>query len=124
MVKTQLFSKFRHHKIPKVATVISDDSLGNTKMSYDMIKKEQCHGLSSVFKCWHRLGPFRKVIDDYNNVSMPPGQVRVTCHEIDAPFHKGTNGDDRVKRSEMRPYLVIIGLASMAFLNDDYAVVK
>jgi hypothetical protein len=38
MAKTQLVSNFRHHKIPKVVTVISDDSLGNTKTSYDVIK--------------------------------------------------------------------------------------
>ena len=90
MAKTQLFSKFEHHKIPKVTTVISDDSLGNTKTSYDVIKKEQCCSLSSVVKCRHRLGPFHKVINGYNGVTMPPDRVRVTCHEIDAPFHKGT----------------------------------
>lgn len=25
---------------------------------------------------------------------MPPNQVRVTCNEIDAPFHKGTDNDE------------------------------
>jgi hypothetical protein len=40
MAKTQLFGKFVHHKIPKVAIVISDDSLGNTKTRYDVIKNE------------------------------------------------------------------------------------
>ena len=73
MVKTQLFSKFGHHKIPKVATVIHDDSLGNTKMSYNVIKKEQWCGLSSVVKCQHLLSPFRKLINEYNDVTMPPG---------------------------------------------------
>jgi hypothetical protein len=91
MVKTQLFSKFGHHKIPKVATVISDDSLVNTKTSYDVIKKKQGCSLSSIVECRHRLGPFRKVINDYNDVTMPPSRVRVTCHEIDAPFRKRTN---------------------------------
>jgi hypothetical protein len=91
MAKTQLLGKFRHHKIPKVATVISNNSLGNTKTSYDVIKKKQGCGLSSIIECWHRLGPFCKVINDYNNVTMPPGRVRVTCHEINAPFCKRTN---------------------------------
>ena len=72
MTKTQPLSKFKHHKIPKVATVISDDSLGNTKMSYDIIKKEQCCSISSVVKCQHRLDPFHKVINDYDDVTMPP----------------------------------------------------
>jgi hypothetical protein len=40
MAKTQLFSEFGHHEVSKVATVISDDSLRNTKMSYDVIENE------------------------------------------------------------------------------------
>jgi hypothetical protein len=56
-----------------------------------MIENEQCCGISSVGKCRHHLDLFRKVINDYNNVTMPPGRVRVTGHEIDAPFRKGMN---------------------------------
>jgi hypothetical protein len=40
MAKTQLFSKFGHHEVSEVATIINDDSLGNTKTSYDVIKNE------------------------------------------------------------------------------------
>jgi hypothetical protein len=37
MAKTQLLSKFRHHKISKMTTVISNDGLGDTKSSNDMM---------------------------------------------------------------------------------------
>jgi hypothetical protein len=40
MAKTQLFSELGHHEVSKVATVINNDSLRNTKMSNDMIEYE------------------------------------------------------------------------------------
>jgi hypothetical protein len=62
MAKTQLFNKFRHHKILKMATVISNDSLRNTKSSNDVIEYEQCCSSPSVIKCRHRLNPFSEVM--------------------------------------------------------------
>jgi hypothetical protein len=41
MLKNQLFSKLRHHEILKMATLISNDSLWNSKSSDDMIEYEQ-----------------------------------------------------------------------------------
>jgi hypothetical protein len=73
MAKTQLFSKFSHHKISKVTTVISNDGLRDTKSSNDMIEYEQCCSFPSIIKCRHRLGPFSEIIHSYNDVSMPPG---------------------------------------------------
>jgi hypothetical protein len=40
MAKTQLFNEFGHHEVSKVATVICDNILRNTKMGYDVIKNE------------------------------------------------------------------------------------
>lgn len=40
MAKIQLFSEFGHHEVSKVATMISDDILRNTKTSYDVIEYE------------------------------------------------------------------------------------
>jgi hypothetical protein len=72
MAKIQLFSKFRHHKISKMTTVISNDGLRDTKSSNDMTEYEQCYSFSSLIKCRHHLGPFSEIIHNYNNVSMPP----------------------------------------------------
>jgi hypothetical protein len=91
MAKTQLFSKFIHHEFSKMATVIGNDSLRDTKSSNYMIEYEQCCSFPSVIKCRHRLGPFSEIIHNYNDVSMPLDQVRVTCHEVNAPFGEWTN---------------------------------
>jgi hypothetical protein len=50
-------SKFRHHKILKMTTMISNDGLRDTKPSNDMIEYEQCCSFLSVIKCRHRLDP-------------------------------------------------------------------
>jgi hypothetical protein len=96
MPKTQLFSKLRHHEILKMATVISNDSLWDSKSSDDMIEYEQFYSFSNVIKCRHHLGSLSEIIHGYNDVSMPPGRVSVTCHEVNAPFCERTNENYRV----------------------------
>ena len=96
MLKTQHFSKLGHHEISKMATVISNDSLGDTKPSNDMIEYEQFYSFPCVIECRHRLGPFSEVRHNYDDVSMPLDRVRATCHEVNAPFCEGTNGNYRV----------------------------
>jgi hypothetical protein len=73
MVKTQIFSKFKHHKILKMTIVISNDGLRDTKPSNDMIEYEQCCIFLGVIKYRHHLGPFSEIVHNYNDVSMPPG---------------------------------------------------
>jgi hypothetical protein len=104
--------------------VICNDGLRDIKPSNDMIEYEQCYSSPSVIECRHRLGPFSEIIHIYNNVSMPPDQVRVTCHEVNAPFRKWTNKNYRVKRSRVRSDIMITSLASMAFLDDSNAILK
>jgi hypothetical protein len=68
--------------------MIYNDGLRKTKPSNYMIEYEQCCSSPSVIECRHRLEPFSEIVHNYNNVSMPPDQVRVTCHEFNAPFRK------------------------------------
>ena len=124
MSKTQLLGKFRHHEIAKMTTMVSDDGVRDTKSSNDMIEYEQRCNFPSIMKCRHRLDPFSEIIHNYNNVSMPPGRVRVTCHEFNAPFREWTNGNYRVKRSRVRSDLIVIGLTSVAFLDGSNAILK
>jgi hypothetical protein len=96
MSKTQLFSKIRHHDVLKMDIVISNDSLRESKSSDDMIEYEKCCNFSSVIECRHRLDPFSEIICGYDDVSMPLVRVRVTCHEVNAPFCERTNENYRV----------------------------
>jgi hypothetical protein len=88
-------------KLQKWISMVGDDGLRDTKPSDDMIEYEQCCSFLGVIKCRHRLDPFSEIIHNYNDVSMPPAQVRVTCHEVNAPFIKWTNGNYRIKKSMM-----------------------
>jgi hypothetical protein len=101
MSKTQLIGKFKHHEIVKIATMVSDNGLRDTKTSDDMIEYEQRCSFPDIIKCRHRLDPFSEIIHNYNNVSIPPDRVRVTCHEVNAPFSEWTNENYKVKRSMM-----------------------
>jgi hypothetical protein len=124
MVKTQLFSKFIHHKISKMTIVVSNDGLRDTKSSNDMIEYEQRCSFPGVIKCRYFLGPLSEIIHIYNNVSMLPSRVRVTCHEVNAPFGKWTNENSRVERSRVRSDLIVIILTSMEFLDGSNAIFK
>jgi hypothetical protein len=90
MSKTQLLSKFINHEIVKMTTMVSDYGLRDTKPSNDMIEYEQHCSFLGIIKCKHCLGPFSEIIHGYNNVSMTPILVRVTCHEVNAPFNEWT----------------------------------
>jgi hypothetical protein len=72
MLKTQIFSELGHHEISKMATVINNDSLWDSKSSDDMIEYEQCYSFPCVIECRHNLNPFSEVIHNYDDVSMPP----------------------------------------------------
>ena len=48
--------------------------------------------------------------------------MRVTHHKIDAPFHKGTNCNDRMKRCRQLTHLALIDLEIMTFTNHDNAL--
>jgi hypothetical protein len=73
MPKTQLFSKLRCHEIFEMTTIISNNRLGDTKPSNDVIKYEQCCSFPDVIKCRHLLDPFSEIIHSYNDASMPLG---------------------------------------------------
>jgi len=94
--KTQIFGKLRHHEISKMATMIGDDSLQDSESCDDMIEYESGFSFSNIIECRHHLGPLREIIHGYDDVSMPPGRVRVIRHEINAPFRKRSNENYRV----------------------------
>jgi hypothetical protein len=96
MLKTQLLCKLRHHEVSKVATMINDDRLWDSKLCDYVIENEKCCTFSHIVECRHRRGPFRERIHGYDNVSMPPGRVTVIGHEIDTPFSERSNGNYRV----------------------------
>jgi hypothetical protein len=48
----------------------------------------------------------------------------VTCHEVNAPFGEWTNKNYRVRRSRVKSDIIVGGLTSVAFLDDNNAILK
>ena len=66
--------------------MVSHDILRDTKTCYDVVKNELSSSNTVNIVCGHHLGPFCKIVNDNDDITMPPDRVRVTCHEINAPF--------------------------------------
>lgn len=68
--------------------MISDDGLRDAKTGYDMVKEKLSNNDTVIIICGHHLDPFSKIVNNNDDIAMPPRRVRVTCHETYAPFSK------------------------------------
>jgi hypothetical protein len=58
-------------------------------------KKTHCC-VSVIIEGRHVFDPFVKVIDCHDDVLVSISRWRVATHEVNAPFSKGVDSDDRV----------------------------
>lgn len=77
-----------------------------------------------VVKFRHRFIPLSKVVNINNDITMPPSQVRDTCHKVDTPFHKGANNYNGMQWSRCSMKFTVIGLACMTLLDSEDEVTK
>jgi hypothetical protein len=68
--------------------------------------------------------PLSEIINDHNDVTMPPSRRWVACHKINAPLSKWANGDDWKKRSRMHVHFSRKNMAGVTLLDHFYAVFK
>ena len=115
MAQTKLACKFGHHDVSKMAPMVSNDRLWDTKPSNNVIENENCCCFAICLECRHRLGPFSKIINHEDDIFMPPGSVRVTSYKIDTPFGERTDGNYRVERSRSCAHLLIKHLIVVEF---------
>ena len=80
--------------VSKMLPMIHNYSLWDPKPCDKMIKEKKCSFLSCVVECRHHFGPFGKVVDCNNNITMPPGLRRVTGHEVNTPFRKWSSREN------------------------------
>lgn len=124
MGEAQLGSQFRHHVVMEMFPMIYKYILWYTKPCNDMIEKEESICFANVIVCRHPLNPLGKIVYHHNDIAMPLGRVRVTCHEFDAPFCQRSNGDNKVQRSGWSMGFTIVYLGSMTLLDHEDAVLK
>jgi hypothetical protein len=52
--------------------MISDNGTWYTKMSYDMVEKEKSCSMTIIQEGRHSLSPFGEVVNDDDDVTLPP----------------------------------------------------
>ena len=72
MAQTKLACKLSHHDVSKMAPMVSNNCLWDTKPSYNVIEYENCSCFAACVECRHRLGPFSKIINREDDIRMPP----------------------------------------------------
>ena len=81
MTKTQLIVEMR--------SLFSDYGLWNSKPSYHMTKQKEGGSLSILCICRNCLIPFCKVINGYDDVTMPLDEVGLQCMKSITHLEKG-----------------------------------
>jgi hypothetical protein len=74
--------------------MINDNLTRDTEPGDNLIEYEEGDNLSIRFNCRHGLDPLGKVVDDHDNVLMPPSRSWVAIHEVHPPLGEGINGND------------------------------
>jgi hypothetical protein len=78
----------------KLISMVSDNLTQDTKSSDNLIENKEGDSLPIVFNYRHGLDPLSKVVDDHDNVSMPPSRSWFAIYEVHPPLGEGTNGND------------------------------
>jgi hypothetical protein len=117
MFKPQLRCYLFHHFILKVTAMISDNLTRDTEPGDNLIEYKEGGSIPIGFNFRHGLDPLSKVVDDHDNVLMPPSQSWVAIHKVHPPLGEGTDGNDWVKRGWMRAHFLSEHLAGVTLLN-------
>jgi hypothetical protein len=96
--------------------MVSDNLLRNLKPSYDLIKNEKCCSFPIISEHWHSLSPFGEVVDDHDNVMMPPSRSQIACHKIHPPLGDRANSNNEEHGSVMHAHFLSEDLTWMKFL--------
>jgi hypothetical protein len=107
----------------KMGPMVHHYGLRNTKPRNNVIEHEKskwwCPSLEKVGK---GLNPFSEVVNNHDDVAMTISPGRITCHEINPPFGKGTNSHHRMKWSRMSTHLTGEYLTRMTFLDHIHTI--
>jgi hypothetical protein len=74
--------------------MVSENLTWDTKPSDNLIEYEEGCSLPIEFNYRHGLVPLSKVVDDHDNVLIPPSQSWDTIDEVRPPLGEGTDGND------------------------------
>ena len=89
MVNAQPSTQLSHHLIAEMRSIFSDYGLWDFEPSYHMIKQKKGHSISNLCICRNFLSPFCKLIDNYDDVTMPLAEVGLQCIKSIPHLEKG-----------------------------------
>jgi hypothetical protein len=85
-----------------VTAMVSDNLTWDTEPGDNLIEYEEGCCLPIRFNCSHGLGPLIKVVDDHDNVLMPPRLSWVAINEVHPSLSEGTIDNNWVNRGWMQ----------------------
>ena len=97
--------------------MISDNITRDTEPGDNLVEHEEGCSLPIGFYSSHGLGPLSEVVNDHDNMLVPPNQSWVAIDEIYPPLGEGTNGNDWMERGWMRSDFSSEHLAGVTLLN-------
>jgi hypothetical protein len=77
--------------------MVSDNLTRDTEPDDNLIEYKESCSLPIVLNYKHGLSPLSKVVDNHDNVLMPPNRSWVAINEVYPPLGEGTKGNDWVK---------------------------
>jgi len=104
--------------------MVSENISRKPKPSHDLIEHEKNCVFTINRKCWDGLCPLCKVFNDHYNVSMPPRQGWVACHEIYPPLGEGDIKNYEKHRNGVHTHTLSKYLTRMTFLDSFDTIFK
>jgi hypothetical protein len=78
--------------------MINDNLTRDTEPSDNLVEHEEGYSIPIRFYSRHGFDPLGKVVDNHDDVLIPPSQSWVAIDEIYPRLGEGTDGNDWVKR--------------------------
>jgi hypothetical protein len=104
--------------------MVRNELEGDSKVGYDVVKEKMRCSVSDAVESGHSFCPFGEVINDDNDVLVTIARRGITSHKFDAPFTKGADNDDRVKKSGGSSGFVGIELTLLTSFHSMNAIMK
>ena len=115
MLYLELFAEFGDYLIVEICTIVRNDPLGYTIPTNQSMPNKPCHDVLGHCSKGSCFNPLRKVINSYQDETMPVGCRRsdLTDH-INPPYCKRPRCRQDIQRNWRNMHLVCVYLAFMA----------
>jgi hypothetical protein len=104
--------------------MISDNLTRDIKPGDNLVEYKKTCSLPIRFHGRHGFDPLGEVVDNHDNVLIPPSRSWVAINEIYSPLSEWTDGNDWVERGWVRVHFLSEHLAGVTLLNHFNTIFK